>query len=148
MQRMLPAGGAIVSWRASGKPVPVAQLDRALDSDSKGQRFESSRVRHKKPREIGIFGVFCFMNRAGAGALPICHGGTALHTVESKAVLPGKPLRWDLRRYFPTCDERRPRDRPLGTDGRLDTGGGLSKKREAGSCFTSAAREGALAPLR
>ena len=26
--------------------VPVAQLDRALDSDSKGQRFESSRVRH------------------------------------------------------------------------------------------------------
>ena len=118
------------------------------DSDSKGQRFESSRVRHKKPREIGIFGVFCFMNRAGAGALPICHGGTALHTVESKAVLPGKPLRWDLRRYFPTCDERRPRDRPLGTDGRLDTGGGLSKKREAGICFTSAAREGALAPLR
>ncbi len=26
--------------------IPVAQLDRALDSDSKGQRFESSRVHH------------------------------------------------------------------------------------------------------
>ena len=25
---------------------PLAQLDRALDSDSKGQRFESSRARH------------------------------------------------------------------------------------------------------
>ena len=29
-----------------GRYAPVAQLDRALDSDSKGQRFESSRVRH------------------------------------------------------------------------------------------------------
>ena len=29
--------------------VSVAQLDRALDSDSKGQRFESSRARPKPP---------------------------------------------------------------------------------------------------
>ena len=79
--------------------------------------------------------------------MPICHGGTALHTDESKAVSPGKTLRRDLHRNLPTCDERRPRDRPLGTDGRFDTGGGLSKKREAGVCFTSAAHEGALAPL-
>ena len=37
------------------KFVPVAQLDRALDSDSKGQRFESSRVRHEKPFLKGFF---------------------------------------------------------------------------------------------
>ena len=39
--------------------VPVAQLDRALDSDSKGQRFESSRVRHKSP-ENTVFSGLCF----------------------------------------------------------------------------------------
>ena len=28
--------------------LPVAQLDSALDSDSKGQRFESARAGHEK----------------------------------------------------------------------------------------------------
>ncbi len=32
--------------------VLVAQLDRALDSDSKGQRFESSRARHPAHNEF------------------------------------------------------------------------------------------------
>ena len=32
-----------------GAYVPVAQLDRALDSDSKGHRFESCRAYHKPP---------------------------------------------------------------------------------------------------
>jgi hypothetical protein len=33
-------------FRAAGSRAPVAQLDRALDSESKGHRFESCRVRH------------------------------------------------------------------------------------------------------
>lgn len=44
--------------------VPVAQLDRALDSDSKGQRFESSRVRHKNPRKQDVFGGFVMLAKA------------------------------------------------------------------------------------
>ena len=32
--------------RGAGPQAPVAQLDRALDSESKGRRFESYRVRH------------------------------------------------------------------------------------------------------
>ena len=34
--------------------MPVAQLDRALDSDSKGQRFESSRARHILPTRAAL----------------------------------------------------------------------------------------------
>ena len=35
-----------MSWQL--KNAPVAQLDRALDSDSKGRWFESSRAYHEK----------------------------------------------------------------------------------------------------
>ena len=36
----------VVEWQPC---VPVAQLDRALDSGSKGRRFESSQARHVFP---------------------------------------------------------------------------------------------------
>jgi hypothetical protein len=32
--------------KLSGRHAPIAQLDRALPSEGKGQRFESSWVRH------------------------------------------------------------------------------------------------------
>ena len=38
--------------------VPVAQLDRALDSDSKGRTFEPCQARHKKPPYGGFFVVW------------------------------------------------------------------------------------------
>ena len=34
---------------------PVAQLDRALDSDSKGRWFESSRAYHSPPKAHGFW---------------------------------------------------------------------------------------------
>ena len=40
------AGGMDYGPPDSVSNAPVAQLDRALDSDSKGHRFESCRVRH------------------------------------------------------------------------------------------------------
>ena len=33
---------------------PVAQLDRALPSEGRGQRFESSRVRHLSPISLTV----------------------------------------------------------------------------------------------
>ena len=37
---------------------PVAQLDRALDSDSKGRWFESSRAYHLPPKAHGFWRLF------------------------------------------------------------------------------------------
>ena len=39
---------------------PVAQLDRALDSDSKGRWFESSRAYQRKPCNRNGYRVFIF----------------------------------------------------------------------------------------
>ena len=48
-----------------GSCAVVAQLDRALDSDSKGQRFESPRPHHRTPRRVKTAGCLSFC-RLGA----------------------------------------------------------------------------------
>ena len=43
---------------------PVAQLDRALDSDSKGRWFESSRAYQSLPLLLAVgFALYCFCNK-------------------------------------------------------------------------------------
>ncbi len=52
----------------------VAQLDRALDSDSKGQRFESSRARHKQqhPFEgVVVCDLILGIRREGLANVPV-----------------------------------------------------------------------------
>ena len=44
--------------------VPVAQLDRALDSDSKGRTFESCQARQKSPENTAFSGLFFFVLRS------------------------------------------------------------------------------------
>ena len=44
-----------ISLAGTTKYVPVAQLDRALDSDSKGRWFESSRAYHSPPKAHGFW---------------------------------------------------------------------------------------------
>ena len=51
----------------------VAQLDRALDSDSKGQRFESPRPHQNSTLERLLRGVFVLPLGASAG-LSVCLG--------------------------------------------------------------------------
>lgn len=45
----------------------VAQLDRALDSDSKGRWFESSQARHPRsldiPHFFGVIGAFVILHK-------------------------------------------------------------------------------------
>ena len=48
------------------KYVPVAQLDRALDSDSKGRWFESSRAYQSLPFLLAVGFAFCrFRSKKG-----------------------------------------------------------------------------------
>ena len=47
-----------ISLAGTIKYAPVAQLDRALDSDSKGRWFESSRAYHREPVDFNGFAVF------------------------------------------------------------------------------------------
>ena len=44
-----------ISLAGTIKYAPVAQLDRALDSDSKGRWFESSRAYHSPPKAHGFW---------------------------------------------------------------------------------------------
>jgi hypothetical protein len=44
--RMHAASAGLSAPRRSAKNAPVAQLDRALDYESRGQEFESLRARH------------------------------------------------------------------------------------------------------
>ena len=46
--------------KRKSKYAPVAQLDRALDSDSKGRRFDSCRAYHSKSLETITSGLFSF----------------------------------------------------------------------------------------
>ena len=41
--------------------VPVAQLDRALDSDSKGRTFKSCQARHESPKNTTFSGLSYFL---------------------------------------------------------------------------------------
>ena len=59
---------------------PVAQLDRALPSEGRGQRFESSRVRHLAP---GPNRSLLFRWLPGVNLSIIVFGGDAHHSVVS-----------------------------------------------------------------
>ena len=45
------AGQRLIAALWDASLAPLAQLDRALPSEGRGQRFESSRVRHSNPQK-------------------------------------------------------------------------------------------------
>ena len=50
------------------KYVPVAQLDRASDSDSEGRKFESCRAYQKNPTPQGVGFSAVYVNLRASGA--------------------------------------------------------------------------------
>src|ERR1700730_16406960 len=57
--RMHAASAGLSAPRRSAKNAPVAQLDRALDYESRGQEFESLRARHLTSSKTYVF-LFLF----------------------------------------------------------------------------------------
>ena len=59
-----------ISLAGTIKYAPVAQLDRALDSDSKGRWFESSRAHHVAASGLPFAAIFLKSPRAHLAAAP------------------------------------------------------------------------------
>ena len=78
---------------------PVAQLDRALDSDSKGRWFESSRAYQirQKLRITYVIRSFCFFNiRVQGGNLSKCAEQAQKISYIPMFYLPTEMMTWEF----------------------------------------------------